>query len=128
VKDKPASSLILSLGKALNGTDSNFEWLDGSNRSQLGSKNEKVTSLSPGRVTLTNKWVPKSTEWTEAQVSVSKNDDLIPKFLLYPVLYLFLIFPANDVDLQIVDRLIWHCCNFNVYLVSKLILSSMDFN
>jgi len=46
-----ASSLVVSLGKALNGIASTFEWLDW----QLDSKTEKVTSLSPGRGTLTNK-------------------------------------------------------------------------
>jgi len=38
-----------------NGIASTFEWLAGSNKWQLDSKIEKVTSLSLGRGTLTNK-------------------------------------------------------------------------
>jgi len=45
--ERPTSSLVVSLSKALNGIASTFEWLD--------SKTEKVTLLSPGRGTLTNK-------------------------------------------------------------------------
>jgi len=41
----------VSLGKALNGIASTFEWLDWWNRWQLDSKTEKVTSLSLGRGT-----------------------------------------------------------------------------
>jgi len=48
--------LVVSLGKAINGIVSTFEWLDRKGRRwQLDSKTEKVTSLSPGRGTLTNK-------------------------------------------------------------------------
>jgi len=58
-EDKRASSLVVSLDKALNGIAYTFEWLDwvvGSNRCLLDSKTEKVPSpLSPGRGTLTNK-------------------------------------------------------------------------
>jgi len=36
----------------------------GSNRWQLDSKTEKVTSLFPGRSNLTNKWVPKLGSYT----------------------------------------------------------------
>jgi len=48
--------LVVSLGKALNGIASTFEWLnwDGSNRWQLDSKTEKFPSLFPGQGTLTN--------------------------------------------------------------------------
>jgi len=69
VENKTASSLVVSLSKALNGIVSTFEWLDishlvscqvklpsGSNRWQLDSKTEKVTSLSLGYGTLANKW------------------------------------------------------------------------
>jgi len=47
----PASSLVVFLGKALNGLLSGYT---GSNRWQLDSKTEKVTSLSSGRGTLIN--------------------------------------------------------------------------
>jgi len=39
--------LVVSLGKALNGIASAFEWLDWNNWWQLDSKTEKVSSLSP---------------------------------------------------------------------------------
>jgi len=54
--DRTASSLVVSLGKALNGIAPTYEWIDGRNRLQFDSKTEKVpTSLSPGRGTLMNK-------------------------------------------------------------------------
>jgi len=56
VEVRPASLLVVSLGKkALNGIASTFEWFTGSNWWQLVSKTKKVTSLSLGRGTLTNK-------------------------------------------------------------------------
>jgi len=53
--DRPASSLVVSLDKAPKGIASTIEWLASSNRWQLDSKTEKVTSLSPSRGALTNK-------------------------------------------------------------------------
>jgi len=45
--------LLCPWAKALSGIASILEWLDGNNRWQFDSKTEKVTSLSPGRGTLT---------------------------------------------------------------------------
>jgi len=60
-EDRPASSLVVSfMGKALNRIASTYEWIDGRNRWQFDLKAKKVhTSLSPSRVTLMNKRVPK---------------------------------------------------------------------
>jgi len=64
----------MSLGKALTGIASNFEWLaeTGSNRWQLDSKTEKVISLSAGQGTLTNKWVPKPMDQSFQSYSIDK--------------------------------------------------------
>jgi len=57
---RPASSLVVYLGKALNGIASIYVWIDVRNRWQFDSKTEKVPILlSPGRGTLMNKRVPK---------------------------------------------------------------------
>jgi len=53
MKNRPASSLVVFLGKLLNGKASTFR--TGSNRWQLDSKIAKVTSLSPGRDNWANK-------------------------------------------------------------------------
>jgi len=54
-RDMPASSLVVSLGKALNGIASTFECgYTSGNRWQPDSKTKKVTLLSPGRAILTN--------------------------------------------------------------------------
>jgi len=53
-EDTPTNLLVVSLGKALNEIASMIGYT-GSNRRQLDSKTEKVTSLSTGRGTLTNK-------------------------------------------------------------------------
>jgi len=50
-EDRPASLLVVSFGKAINGMASTvpLSGKTGSNRRQLDSKTEKVTSLSPDR-------------------------------------------------------------------------------
>jgi len=73
--------LVVSLGKALNGIALNGQ--TGSNRWQLDSKNEKVTSLSPGRGNLVNKRAKNyktavssifsASQWRERGICFDKN-------------------------------------------------------
>jgi len=51
--------LLCPWARHLTGLPLPLSCLTGSNRWQLDSKTEKIPLLSPGRGTLTNKWVPK---------------------------------------------------------------------
>jgi len=56
---RPASPLVMSLGKALNGIASTFWVVRLNSNVAAWFKDWNGHSLSPGRGTLTNKWVSK---------------------------------------------------------------------